>query len=434
MNYQETIDLLYSKLPMFSRLGASAYKKDLHNTIELCKRLDDPQNKIKTIHVAGTNGKGSVSHMLASVLSAAGFKTGLYTSPHLHDFRERIRVNGQMINKEYVISFTERTFHWFDEIEPSFFELTVAMAFSYFADQKVDIAVIETGLGGRLDSTNIINPVLSVITNIGWDHMNILGDTLEKIAFEKAGIIKNEIPVIIGQSQPHSCELFKKIAYERKAAIHFADQMFSVNEHHWSNGKLRLMVHNHRNENEEEYTLDMPGIYQLKNILTVLGSLQSLQELGWNINEEKVKTGLSHVIPSTGLHGRWEIIQLEPMIVLDVAHNEDGIRMILEQLEHVSYQNLHIIYGMVNDKDSSKVLPLLPKKAHYYFTKAHIPRAMNENELKLRASDYQLKGDAFENVKDALQKSLALADKKDLILICGSVFLIGEVRDPFLDS
>ncbi|MFZ9661858.1 MAG: bifunctional folylpolyglutamate synthase/dihydrofolate synthase [Chitinophagaceae bacterium] len=427
MNYQESINLLYSKLPMFSRLGASAYKKDLHNTLELCNRLQNPQHKIKTIHIAGTNGKGSVSHMLASILTAAGYKTGLYTSPHLHDFRERIKVNGVMISKEYVIEFTKRTHQWFDEIEPSFFELTVAMAFSYFEEQQVDIAVIETGLGGRLDSTNVIIPELSIITNIGWDHMNILGNTLEKIAFEKAGIIKRNVPVVIGQTQSHSDTLFKSIAVEKNVAIQFADQSNTIKNHQWLNGKLMITVQNISTASQENYTLDLPGIYQLKNVLTALESVNVLKTLGWKINEEHKKSGLSSVVSSTGLHGRWEIIHNEPMVVLDVAHNEDGIKMIKHQLENISFEKLHIIFGMVNDKDSDKVLSLLPKEAQYYFTKANIPRAMDQNELHKKATAYQLQGNSYENINAAIKETMFKAKKEDLILVCGSVFLIGEV-------
>jgi dihydrofolate synthase / folylpolyglutamate synthase len=428
MTYQETIDYLFTRLPMFSRIGAAAIKKDLHNTIALCDVLDNPQQKFKSIHVAGTNGKGSVSHMLAAILQTAGYKTGLYTSPHLHDFRERIKVNGEMIAEQYVVDFTKRVQPLIDEIEPSFFEITVAMAFEYFADEKIDIAVIEVGLGGRLDSTNIITPELSVITNIGWDHMNLLGDSLEKIAFEKAGIIKTGVPVVVGETLPETKLVFEQKANDMQAPVHFAYDEFKVNGKKTVNHKLLVNVEESKTKNEFHYTLDLPGIYQTKNILTVLSSVRQLQEQGWKISEEHLQTALAISKQINGLHGRWEVVHQHPTVVMDVGHNEDGVKQIVAQLNESNYNKLHIIIGMVKDKEVEKVLALLPTNAQYYFTKAHIPRALPENDLKLKAAAFDLTGDTFENVNSAIIAAIHQAEKDDLILVCGSVFLVGEVE------
>jgi dihydrofolate synthase/folylpolyglutamate synthase len=413
---------------MFSRIGAAAIKKDLHNTIALCDVLDNPQQKFKSIHVAGTNGKGSVSHMLAAILQTAGYKTGLYTSPHLHDFRERIKVNGEMIAEQYVVDFTKRVQPLIDEIEPSFFEITVAMAFEYFADEKIDIAVIEVGLGGRLDSTNIITPELSVITNIGWDHMNLLGDSLEKIAFEKAGIIKTGVPVVVGETLPETKLVFEQKANDMQAPVHFAYDEFKVNGKKTVNHKLLVNVEESKTKNEFHYTLDLPGIYQTKNILTVLSSVRQLQEQGWKISEEHLQTALAISKQINGLHGRWEVVHQHPTVVMDVGHNEDGVKQIVAQLNESNYNKLHIIIGMVKDKEVEKVLALLPTNAQYYFTKAHIPRALPENDLKLKAAAFDLTGDTFENVNSAIIAAIHQAEKDDLILVCGSVFLVGEVE------
>lgn len=412
---------------MFSRIGAAAIKKDLHNTIALCDALDNPQKKFKSIHIAGTNGKGSASHMLAAILQTAGYKTGLYTSPHLHDFRERIKVNGEMIAEQYVIDFTKRVQSLIDEIEPSFFEITVAMAFEYFADENIDIAVIEVGLGGRLDSTNIITPELSVITNIGWDHMNLLGDSLEKIAGEKAGIIKQQIPVVVGETVPETKPVFVQKAKDMHAPLHFAYDEFKVNDKKTIAHKLEVDVEEQNTKNKFQYTLDLPGVYQTKNILTVLSSVRQLQQQGWNISEEHIQTALRTSKQINGLHGRWEIVHENPTLVMDVGHNEDGIKHIVAQLNESSYNKLHIIIGMVKDKEVEKVLSLLPTDAQYYFTKAHIPRALPETDLKLKAAAFDLKGEAYENVNAAISKALQHAAKDDLILVCGSVFLVGEV-------
>ncbi len=430
MTYQETIDYLYAHLPMFSRIGAAAYKKDLHNTIEFCNALDNPQTKFKSIHVAGTNGKGSTSHMLAAILQQAGYKTGLYTSPHLTDFRERIKVNGEMVNEEFVIEFTERTKKISEEIQPSFFELTVAMAFDFFVKEKVDIAVIETGLGGRLDSTNIITPLLSVITNIGYDHMNILGDTLEQIAYEKAGIIKPAIPVVIGEYLPETKAIFTEKALSVNAPIHFAQEEYAVSNIVSKNYTLECEVTGLKHGDTESFILDLNGLYQTKNLRTVLCAEKILMEQGFTISNEAEKIALANVKKLTGLHGRWEVIADEPTMVLDVAHNEDGVKQILEQLLAVrkNYTALHIVTGMVKDKDADKVLSLLPKDAVYYFTNAHIPRALPAKELQQKAAEYNLNGEVFDDVNNAILAAKKIADRTDMILVCGSVFLVGEVN------
>nr|WP_294906423.1 folylpolyglutamate synthase/dihydrofolate synthase family protein [uncultured Lacibacter sp.] len=428
MTYQETIDYLFTRLPMFSRIGAAAIKKDLHNTIALCNALNNPQQQFKSIHIAGTNGKGSVSHMLAAILQTAGCKVGLYTSPHLHDFRERIKVNGAMITEAYVIDFTQRIQSLIDEIEPSFFEITVAMAFEYFAQETVDIAVIETGLGGRLDSTNIITPELSVITNIGWDHMNLLGDTLEKIAAEKAGIIKESIPVVVGETVTETKPVFENKAKETQSSLHFAYEEFTVEHKKQVNQLLAVTLKETISNKQLHYKLDLPGIYQTKNIVTVLSAVRQLQQMGWLINEEHLQTALSNSKQINGLHGRWEIIETNPMVVLDVGHNEDGIKQIVAQLNESSYRQLHIIIGMVKDKEVEKVLMLLPKDATYYFTKAHIPRALPETDLQQKALACDLKGNTYDHVNIAITAAKAQASEDDLILVCGSVFLVGEVN------
>ena len=413
---------------MFSRIGAAAFKKDLTNTITLCKHLDDPHKKFKSIHVAGTNGKGSISHMLAAILQTAGYKVGLYTSPHLKDFRERIKINGEMVSEEFVIDFTEQMKLLIEEIEPSFFEITVAMAFDHFAKEKVDVAVIEVGLGGRFDSTNIITPELSVITNIGWDHMNILGDSLEKIAFEKAGIIKQNIPVVVGEFLPETKPVFEKIADEKDSLIHYAKQNRNVLSWNWQDHELIVEVEEKGKTDHKKYHLDLPGIYQSKNLLTVLEACSVLKELKYDIDEDDIKTGLQKAKKLTGLHGRWEIIHEHPTIVLDVGHNEDGIKQLNQQLELTTYHELHIIIGLVKDKEVEKVLSLLPHSAHYYFTQAQIPRALPADILRSKAAEQNLNGEVYTDANTAIKSAKAKAHKDDLILVCGSVFLVGEVE------
>ena len=432
MTYQQTIDYLFTRLPMFSRIGAAAFKKDLTNTLRLCEFLGNPHQKFKSIHIAGTNGKGSVSHMLAAILHSAGYKTGLYTSPHLKDFRERIKCSGvsrlEMIDTEFVTEFTERIKPLIEEIEPSFFEITVAMAFEYFAQQKVDIAVIEVGLGGRFDSTNIITPELSVITNIGWDHMNILGNSLEEIAFEKAGIIKENIPVVVGETIPVTKPIFEKIAAEKNSELHFAAEKRSATGWKWEKHELITEVQEKNKTDHKEYHLDLPGIYQSKNLLSVVESCSVLQNLGYDIDENEIRQGLQKTKKLTGLHGRWEIIHENPTIVLDVGHNEDGIKQIIQQIELTTYHELHIIIGMVKDKEIDTVLSLLPHSANYYFTQAHIPRALPAETLREKAGKFNLKGKSVPGVNEAIKEARSKAHKDDLILVCGSVFLIGEVN------
>ena len=435
MSYQDTIDYLYSRLPLFSRIGPAAIKADLHNTIAICDFLGNPQNKFKTIHIAGTNGKGSTSHMLASILQEAGYKTGLYTSPHLYDFRERIKVNGIMCSETFVTAFTNKMKPFIEKVAPSFFEITVGMAFEYFADENVDIAIIETGLGGRLDSTNIINPILSLITNIGMDHMALLGNTLPEIASEKAGIIKTATPIVISEVIPETKNLFEQKASSLNAPIYFAEDFiqFKSFQNNWQTSLFEFnqpLIHLlDAPLFSKSFTIecDIPGKYQYKNLKGVLVAMQLLSTMGWKINTSKVLKGLLHVGKNTGLMGRWECIQSNPRIILDVAHNEHGIKALLEQLESIHYTQLHIVTGMVKDKDVNAVLNLLPKKATYYFTQSHIPRALPVSELASKGNAFGLSGSQFENVNIALQTASKNATTNDLILVIGSVFLVAEV-------
>ena len=424
MNYQQTIDYLYKTLPMFSRMGSAAFKKDLTNTLLLCERLGDPHKKFKSIHVAGTNGKGSVSHMLAAIFQTAGYKTGLYTSPHLYDFRERIKVNGIMCDEDFVVDFVERIQPAIEEIQPSFFEITVVMAFEFFVQQKVDVAIIEVGLGGRLDSTNVIIPELSVITNIGWDHMNLLGDTLEEIAFEKGGIIKANVPVIIGEKKEETEKVFRNIASQKHAPIFFAQENFSVTGYKLLNDSIDISVVD-KDSSVRNYQSDLAGIYQTKNILSVLQAVELLK--GWNLSQQHIQTALKKVKQLTGLHGRWEVIHKEPLVVLEVAHNKDGIEQMLQHLQNTHFNKLHIVVGVVKDKDVEAVLKLLPQEADYYFTQAHIPRALNAETLQEKASGFSLNGHCFDEVNEAIRHALTLASKDDLIIVCGSIFLVAEV-------
>ncbi|WP_298299936.1 folylpolyglutamate synthase/dihydrofolate synthase family protein [Hydrotalea sp.] len=427
MNYSETIAYLYEQLPMFSKEGESAYKKDVTNTLLLCEKLGHPQHHFKTIHIAGTNGKGSTSHMLAAILQTAGYKTGLYTSPHLKDFRERIKVNGQLCSEAFIVSFTEQIMPAIESIQPSFFEITVAMAFDYFAQQQVDIAVIETGLGGRLDSTNIIIPELSVITNIGWDHMNLLGNTLEAIAAEKAGIIKNNIPVVIGEIISETKPVFEKTAQQHSAPIVYAQEQYALLNYQQTLMALTVTVRNNSKDLTETYTLDLPGLYQNNNLITVLTAVEQLNKKGWNLQENFIQTGLANTKKITGLHGRWELLHQHPNVIADVAHNEAGIQQLLQQVAICTYHCLHIVFGMVKDKDASLVLKLLPENATYYFTQAHIPRALEVLSLKEKAQKFGLTGNTYGHVNEAVQAAIQVAKENDLIVVCGSVFLIAEI-------
>lgn len=430
MNYQETLQYLYSQLPMFSRIGAAAYKKDIHNTVALCNALGNPQNQFKSIHIAGTNGKGSTSHMLAAALQQQGYKTGLYTSPHLKDFGERIRINGAMIDPEFVIQFTEKTKALCKSIQPSFFELTVAMAFEYFAVQKVDIAVIETGLGGRLDSTNIINPILSIITNIGFDHTQFLGNTLEAIAFEKAGIIKQHTPVVIGEVIPETKKVFEEKANFTNSSILFSEDCYDISVKDHRNNQMVCEVLNKTTQEFNVLITDLNGLYQTKNLKTLLTSIDVLNKNGITIKEENVATALANVKKLTGLRGRWDIISNEPTIILDVAHNKDGIQTLLHQLNS-NYLNskFHFVLGFVNDKDIDSILDLLPKAASYYFTNAHIERALPHDKLKLLAKEKNLSGDSFDDINQAIVNAINNAQKNDVIIACGSFFTLAEINE-----
>lgn len=426
MTYEQTIHYLYRKLPLYSQLGIRAYKADLTNTLALCEMMGNPQNKIKTIHIAGTNGKGSVSHILSAIFQQCGYKTGLYTSPHLKDFRERIKVNGKMISKKFVSYFVQKTKSFSEQINPSFFELTFVMALQYFAEQHTDIALIETGLGGRLDSTNVITPQLSVITNISYDHTDILGNTLDKIAFEKAGIIKNNVPVVIGETTDETKNVFIAKANECNSPIVFAEEQFKVVKTKFNNHSLEVELKNNSSGKNNSFKLDLNGIYQQKNLRTVLTAIDVLKKT-FSLQDENISYALSHVKKLTGLHGRWEIIHHSPLVVLDVAHNADGIEQVTKQINTTKHHCLHIIFGMVKDKDPQPVLALLPKNATYYFTKAHIPRALSEDELMQKAAAYQLYGNTYASVNEALKAALTRSLHDDLIIVCGSVFVVGEV-------
>jgi len=430
MNYEETIDYLFAKLPMFSRIGAAAYKADLTNTIFLCNALNNPQNNFKSIHIAGTNGKGSTSHMLAALLQQQGYKTGLYTSPHIKDFRERIRINGEPISKEFVIDFTERTQSLCAEIKPSFFELTVAMAFEYFSENKVDIAVIETGLGGRLDSTNIIHPILSVITNIGMDHINLLGNTLEQISFEKAGIIKENTPVIIGECLPQTKPVFESKASEMNVMPIYAETLYQVDKIDTSKNTATYKITDTSNLHSEVFELDLMGAYQIKNLKTVLAAEKMLHQLGFYISNENEKYALANVKKLTGMRGRWDVLGHSPTIIHDVGHNKDGISEIIKQLkQEYPKAKYHFVLGFVHDKDISEVLALFPKDANYYFTNAHIPRALSFDALKSTANEIGLLGEGYDYVNVAIESAKNNSKQEDVIVVCGSFFIIAEISE-----
>lgn len=433
MDYKATLDYLYSQLPMFSRTGAAAMTKDLSNTIALCSLLDNPQHKFKSIHVGGTNGKGSTSHMLAAVLQTAGYKTGLYTSPHLRDFRERVRINGEMIPEQDVVDFVARYQADFETIHPSFFEMTVGLAFDHFARAKVDIAVIEVGLGGRLDSTNIITPLLSIITNIGWDHMNLLGNTLPLIAEEKAGIIKPRVPVIIGEYQPQVADVFIKKANHIGTSISFASEIWDVEAESLEAANLiNVTAREKINTPESELQtlnlqLDLTGTYQLKNLKTVLSAIKELNIQGFRITTEHIQTGLKQVRALTGLNGRWQVLGHDPLTICDTGHNPDGIQEVLKNISATPYRELHFVLGMVNDKDITKVLAMLPPFATYYFCRPDIPRGLAAEELKNQANDAGLQGETYPSVMSALIAARYAAQKDDLIFIGGSTFVVAEV-------
>lgn len=420
--YETTLAYLYETLPVFHRVGSVAYKKDIHNTVALCRSLGNPEQKFKSIHIAGTNGKGSSSHMLASILQHAGYKTGLYTSPHLKEFTERIRINGEEISRQFVVDFVNDTMDLVQVVHPSFFELTVAMAFQYFADHEVDIAVIETGLGGRLDSTNVITPVVSLITNIGWDHTDLLGNTLELIAQEKAGIIKKNVPCVIASRQEDIQHVFLDRASEMDTVIRFADDTYraEVLDDHLAIYYKSIRIH-------DVPGFPLRGIYQEMNVPGVMMCVEQLKLMGYNISDAAVRAGLANVVTATGLKGRWQIIGEAPKIVCDTGHNIDGIRQILRQLERETYEKLHIVFGVVKDKDVSAILALLPGEASYYFCSARLPRALPAVELAGKAKTFGLQGEAFPGVNDALAAARAKAGVNDLIFVGGSTFIVAEI-------
>ena len=425
--YKQTIDYLYEQLPVFSKQGADAIKKDLVNITKLCEALDEPQKKLKTIHIAGTNGKGSTSHMLAAVLQHAGYRVGLYTSPHLIDFQERIRINGEQVSKEWVVNFVEKNGRLIQQVQPSFFEITVAMAFVAFAEQEVDFAVIETGLGGRLDSTNIIEPLLSIITNVSYDHTDILGKTLEEIAFEKAGIIKSKTPVVIGQQHPQTERVFFEQAVHKQSTLYYADAQWDLVRVK-ADQQYQYFKAIHRARMEMfDLTCDLKGNYQTANIKTVLAAVDILKSsLGLNISKDITTQALSRVKRLTGLRGRWDIIEHQPLIIADVAHNPAGIQEVVAQWQDINAKSKHIVLGFVKDKDVSEALALLPKDCVYYFCQAQMPRAMNMNTLKQLASEKGLEGSVYPTVDEAVKAAREAAGNKGAVLITGSFFIVGE--------
>ena len=404
MNYDATTHWMFQQLPMYQNKGKTAFKKDLTNTLKLSKHLKEPQKQFKSIHVGGTNGKGSTSHMLASILQEAGYKVGLYTSPHLKDFRERIKINGKVVSKQFVISFIKRNKVFIETNNLSFFEMTVGMAFNYFEKQNVDIAVVEVGLGGRLDSTNIITPELSVITNIGLDHTQFLGETLTAIAGEKAGIIKQDIPVVIGETQVETQPVFNLKAHATNSEIYFADQLIS-----------------------QVLESDLKGSYQLHNIKTVMQSVNVLNALGYKISISNLKNGLLNVVSNTGLQGRWQIINESPKIICDTAHNKEGLTYVMQQLQQETYNNLHIVFGVVNDKNLDTIIPLLPQKATYYFCKPNVQRGLDVNELQNTFSQHKFLGKSYSSTSEALKVAKLNANTDDLIYVGGSTFVVSEI-------
>ncbi len=402
MTYQETLEWMFAQLPMYQQKGISAFKGKLDNILALSAYLGHPERKFKSIHVAGTNGKGSSSHMLASILQEAGYKVGLYTSPHLKDFRERIRINGIPVSKKFVVDFIKKNKLFFEAHDLSFFEMTVGMAFQYFEKEKIDIAIVEVGLGGRLDSTNIITPEVSLITNIGYDHVEMLGDTIAKIAFEKAGIIKPGIPVVISELQEETATVFNNIAGERGSKIIFAGEVIPGN-----------------------YKTSLLGSYQAKNVKGVVATIKELK--GFDIREEHIVDGLLNVSANTGLLGRWQYIGAKPTVVCDTAHNTEGLSIVLDQIEQQKYTDLHLVIGFVKDKNLEQILPLFPKNAHYYFCRPNIQRGLNELVLKTRALEFGLKGDTYSSVNEAVNAALGVADKTDFVFVGGSTFVVAEI-------
>jgi dihydrofolate synthase/folylpolyglutamate synthase len=427
MTYQETLKYLFGQLPMYQRTGRAAYKADLSNTLALDKYFGHPHRKFRTIHVAGTNGKGSVSHMLASVLQSAGYRTGLYTSPHLTDFRERIKIDGHMIPEADVVHFVDQHSGVLERVSPSFFEMTVIMAFDYFARKEVDVAVVEVGLGGRLDSTNIITPDLSVITNIGLDHTMFLGDTLAAIAGEKAGIIKPGVPVVIGRFQEEIAAVFREKALKERTSLFFSSEMVKMKGCEVQESQQRIILESGLGENT--YNLPLLGNYQQENLRTVVAALNLMSRAWYELPVDAIMGGIENVIKNTGLAGRWQKLSDSPLVVCDAGHNVDGISKVVKQLEASGRENIHIVWGMVDDKDVTGVLSILPKTARYYFTKAAIPRAMDEKALQEAAESYGLRGEACGDVRSAIESAKKNASDNDLIFIGGSTFVVAEALE-----
>jgi dihydrofolate synthase / folylpolyglutamate synthase len=424
MDYHQTLDYLFNALPMFQRVGASAFRKDLFNTLKLCDHLGNPQDRFPSVHVAGTNGKGSSSHAICAVLMAAGYKVGLYTSPHLKSFTERIKINGIEIDENSVVDFVSANKPVLDDLKPSFFEMTVAMAFWYFAKEQVDIAVVEVGMGGRLDSTNVITPKLSLITNIGWDHMQFLGNTLPDIAREKAGIIKNQVPVVISRKQPEITAVFDAVAKEQQAPIFYAEDLVQLIPVAAGSRQTHVVI---SGDVQWPLNFDLKGDYQRFNLPGIVFSLMLLQQQGWNISISHMQQGLSQVATMTGLKGRWQVLGREPLILCDTGHNEDGIKEVFNQIQKQRYEKLWVVLGMVQDKDISHVLEYLPTSAYFFFCEAKIPRAMPAAQLETLAKNKGLVGEVVQDVNEAIQTAIGRAGDKDMIFIGGSTFVVAEI-------
>ena len=422
--YTDTLDFLFSQLPMYQRIGSAAYKKDLTNTLSLCSHLGNPQNKIKTIHVAGTNGKGTVSHLIAYALQQQGLKVGLYTSPHYKDFRERIKINGEFVPKKFVTNFVNRNIEIIQEVKPSFFEITAVMAFDYFYQSKVDVAVIEVGLGGRLDSTNVITPLLSVITNISFDHVDMLGDTLEKIATEKAGIIKPKVPVVIGEKQKGIKHIFESKAKSENSKLFYANDKVKVMEDHIKNLQRKLTIQSGKNTIDLKTSLISP--YHLKNFVTALSALRLLEK-DFSIDYKKIEKGFINFADKIKYWGRWQVINKKPIIILDSAHNEAGIKMAIGQFQNFDETKIHFVLGFVKDKDINNILSLFPKNSNYYFCKANIPRGLDQHELQLKCNEIGLIGKAYKSVSSAYNAAKVKAKPNEIIYIGGSIFVTAEV-------
>ena len=428
MNYQETIDYLLSYLPMFQRIGAAAYKADIYNTVELMKALGNPEKKFKSIHVAGTNGKGSSSHLIASILREKGLKVGLHTSPHLKDFRERIKIDNKMCDEEFVINFVENNKELIKRIKPSFFETAVAMAFTYFAQENVDIAIIEVGMGGRLDSTNVINPLACLITNISFDHTQFLGNSLEKIAEEKAGIIKQNTPVVISQTQKETQNVFSAKANEKNSPICFADSYLSCENVNHSQGLLKMDIYKNGVERIKNLQSSLSGYYQQKNILGVVALIDTLNQYhNFNISDEEIKQGIENLSSNFPIAGRWQTLCNKPLTICDTGHNEDGLKYVIEQIKNTPHEKLRFVLAMVNDKDVNKVLSMLDKDAEYYLSQAKIPRALPVDELAEKAQQAGLSFTKYDTISQALAQAQEDAKENDLVFVGGSTFTVAEV-------